>query len=84
MAPSPEPLAPLVMVIQLTELVAVQEQLVPVVIERADVLPMEGTETLVGVTEYEQLPTPCVNVTVTPATVAVPTRVPGSGFAATA
>jgi hypothetical protein len=39
-----------VMVIQLTVLVAVHEQLVPVVIESALVLPMDGTDTLVGVT----------------------------------
>jgi hypothetical protein len=50
-APRPEPLAPLVIVIQPTVLVAVHEQLVPVVIESALVLPIDGTVTLVGVTE---------------------------------
>ena len=50
MAPSPEPLAPLVIVIQPTLLTAVHEQAVPVVIDNALVLPIDGTETLVGVT----------------------------------
>jgi hypothetical protein len=46
----PDPLAPLVIVIQLTELVAVHEQLAPVETESALVLPIDGTDTLVGVT----------------------------------
>ena len=46
----PDPLAPLVIVIQLTLLTAVHEQLVPVETDSALVLPMEGTLTLVGVT----------------------------------
>jgi hypothetical protein len=45
----PDPVA-LVTVIQLTELVAVQEQLVPVVTDSELVLPLDGTETDVGVT----------------------------------
>ena len=41
------PLAPLVMVIQLTLLVAVHAQLVPVLTERLPVFAVEGTATLV-------------------------------------
>jgi hypothetical protein len=44
----PEPVAN-VTVIQLTLLTAVHEQLVPVVTDKALVLPIEGTVTLVGV-----------------------------------
>jgi hypothetical protein len=70
----PEPLAPAVIVIQGTLLTAVQEQLVPEVTERALVVPIAGTVTLVVLTEYVQLPTACVKVTVTPATIIVPVR----------
>lgn len=45
----PEPVA-LVTVIQLAELVAVHVQLVPVVTDSELVLPVDGTETDVGVT----------------------------------
>jgi hypothetical protein len=76
-------LAPLVMVIQLTELVAVQAQLEPVVTAMLALVPVEGTDTFVGDTLYVQLPVPCVMVTVRPATVSVPTRVPPALFAAT-
>jgi hypothetical protein len=70
----PEPLAPLVIVIHATLLVAVHEQLVPLVTDKALVLPVDETDTLVGVTEKVQLAA-CVNVTVCPATVIVPIRV---------
>ena len=70
-------------VIQLTELVAVQEQLVPEVTDNALVLPMDGTLTLVGVTVYTQLFADCVNVTVFPATSIVPVRWLPLLFAAT-
>jgi hypothetical protein len=43
-------LEPAVMVIQLTELVAVHAQLDPVVTAMLPLLPVEGTETLVGET----------------------------------
>jgi hypothetical protein len=45
----PDPVA-LVTVIQLTELVAVHEQLVPVVTDSELVLPPDGTETDAGIT----------------------------------
>ena len=70
-------------VIQLTELVAVHEQLVPEVTDNALVLPMDGTLTLVGVTVYTQLFADCVNVTVFPATSIVPVRWLPLLFAAT-
>jgi hypothetical protein len=72
-----------VTVIQLTELVAVQEQLVPVVTESALVLPFDGTLTLVGVIVYTQLLADCVNVTVLPATSIVPVRMAPLVLAAT-
>jgi hypothetical protein len=72
-----------VTVIQLTELVAVHEQLVPEVTDKALVLPIDGTLTLVGVTVYTQLFADCVNVTVLPATSIVPTRWLPLVFAAT-
>jgi hypothetical protein len=59
----PDPVA-LVTVIQLTELVAVHEQLVPEVTDNALVVTMEGTLTLVGVTLETQLLAACVKVTV--------------------
>jgi hypothetical protein len=46
-------LAPLVIVIQLTELTAVQAQLEPVITVMLPILPVDGTETVVGDTEYE-------------------------------
>jgi hypothetical protein len=70
-------------VIQLTELVAVHVQLVPEMTESELVLPVEGTLTLVGVTEYVQLLADCVNVTVCPATSIVPVRVAPVVLAAT-
>ena len=45
------PLALLVIVIQLTELVAVQAQLDPVMIETLPLRPLDGADTLVGETE---------------------------------
>jgi hypothetical protein len=78
----PAPVA-LVTVIQPTELVAVHVQLVPEITETALVLPVDGTLTLVGVTEYVQLVPACVNVTVCPATSIVPVRVAPVVFAAT-
>ena len=46
-------LAPLVMVIQLTELTAVHAQLEPVITVMLPTLPVDGTEIVVGETEYE-------------------------------
>jgi len=69
----PEPVA-LVTVIQPTLLTAVHVQLVPEVTDRALVLPIDGTVTLVGVTDTPQPVPACVNVTVCPATVIVPVR----------
>jgi hypothetical protein len=46
-------LAPPVIVIQLTELTAVQAQLEPVITVMLPRLPVDGTETAVGDTEYE-------------------------------
>jgi hypothetical protein len=78
----PEPVAN-VTVIQLTLLTAVHEQLVPVVTDKALVLPIEGTVTLVGVTVAGQPEPACVNVTVCPATAIVPIRVTPVVLAAT-
>ena len=61
-------------VIHGTALVAVHEQLVPEVTDSALVLPIEVTDTLVGVTVELQLPAACVNVTIWPETVRVPMR----------
>jgi hypothetical protein len=61
--PIPDPVA-LVTVIQLTELVAVHEQLVPEVTDSALVVTKDGTLTLVGVTLETQLLAACVKVTV--------------------
>ena len=80
--PIPEPVAN-VTVIQLTELVAVHEQLVPDVTDRALVLPIDGTLTLVGVIVYTQLFADCVKVTVLLATTIVPVRWLPLVFAAT-
>ena len=49
-------------VIQLTELVAVHVQLVPVITESALVLPIDDTETVVGVT----VPVHCASAVRTP------------------
>jgi hypothetical protein len=70
-------------VIQLTLLVAVHGQLEPVMIETLPLLPVEGTETVVGETEYPQLPKPCEIVTVWPAMVSVPVRGPPEELLAT-
>jgi hypothetical protein len=72
--PMPEPLAPLVIVIHVTLLTAVQEQLVPLDTESALVVPLVGTVKLVGVTVYTQLLAAWLNVTVTPPTMIVPVR----------
>ena len=53
--PIPEPLPPLVIVIQLTLLTAVHGQLVPLDTESPLVVPCDGTVKLVGVTVYTQL-----------------------------
>jgi hypothetical protein len=49
--PRPVPLALLVIVIQLTELVAVHAQLDPVTMETLPLRPLDAAETLVGDTE---------------------------------
>lgn len=78
----PDPVA-LVTVIQPTLLTALQVQLVPVATDNALVLPIDGTDTLVGVTVAPQPEPACVSVTVCPATVIVPTRDTPVVFAAT-
>ncbi len=70
-------------VIHGTALVAVHEQLVPEVTETALVLPIEVTDTLVGVTVELQLEAACVNVTIWPETVSVPVRAAVVVFAST-
>jgi hypothetical protein len=69
----PEPVA-LVTAIQPTLLTALQVQLVPVVTDSELVLPIEGTVSLVGVTDTPQPVPDWVNVTVCPPTVIVPVR----------
>jgi hypothetical protein len=71
------------MVIQLTALVAVHAQLEPVVTATLPLLPVDGTDTLVGDTLYVQLLAACVTVTVCPAMVIVPVRAAPVVFAAT-
>ena len=78
----PEPVA-LVTVIHATLLTAVQEHCVPDVTDRALVLPIDGTVTLVGVTVAEQPVPDWVKVTVCPPTVIVPVRSTPVEFAAT-
>ena len=78
----PDPVA-LVTVIQPTLLTAVQVQLVPVATDNALVCPIDGTDTLVGVTVAAQPEPACVNVTVCPATVIEPVRVTPVVLAAT-
>ena len=78
----PEPVA-LVTVIQATLLKALHVQLVPAVTDSALVLPIIGTDTLVGVTLALQPEPASVSVTVCPATVIVPTRVTPVELAAT-
>jgi hypothetical protein len=81
--PIPVPLTPPVTVIQLTLLVAVHEQAVPVTTDRLPVFAVDGTEALVVPSEYMQLFANCVIVTVLPAIVSVPVRTLPVGFAAT-
>jgi hypothetical protein len=57
-------LAPPVIVIHGTELVAVQAQRPPVVTATLPFMPVETAEMLVGATLYVQLIAPCVTVTV--------------------
>jgi hypothetical protein len=76
-------LPPLVMVIQLTVLVAVQAQLEPVVTAMLALVPVEGADALVGDTLYVQLFAACVIVTVCPAIAIVPVRATPPEFAAT-
>jgi hypothetical protein len=78
----PEPVA-LVTVIQPTLLTALHEQLVPVATDNALVLPIDGTDTVVGVTVAVHPEPDCVNVTVCPATVIEPVRVTPVVLAAT-
>jgi hypothetical protein len=78
----PEPVA-LVTVIQPTLLTAAHEHCVPDVTDNALVLPIDGTDTLVGVTVAAQPEPDCVNVTVCPATVIEPIRVAPVVLAAT-
>jgi hypothetical protein len=80
--PRPEWL-PLATVIQLCGLVAVHAQLEPVITETAPLNGVDGTDWLSGDTEYVQLPTACVIVTVWPATLIVPVRALEVEFAAT-
>jgi hypothetical protein len=49
--PIPLPVAPAVIVIQGVVVLAVQEQLTPVVTDNVKRLPVSGAETLVGITE---------------------------------
>ncbi len=56
-------LAPPVIVIHGTELVAVHAQRPPVVTATLPPCPVESAEMLVGATLYVQLPVPCVTVT---------------------
>jgi hypothetical protein len=70
-------------VIQAALLVAVHAQLDPVVTAMLPLLPVEGTETLVGETLKLQLAAAWLNVTVFPATVRVPLREAPVVFAAT-
>ena len=72
--PMPDPLAPAVIVIQLTGLVAVQGQDVPVVTLSVRLVLSESIEKLVGVTVAAQPVAACETVTVWPATVSVPVR----------
>ena len=53
--PIPDPVAPAVIVIQEVVVVAVHEQLVPVVTDNVKTLPFCGTVNDVGVTVYAQL-----------------------------
>ena len=78
----PEPVA-LVTVIHGTLLTAVHAQLVPDVTDNELVLPIDGTVTLVGVTDTPQPVPDCVNVIVWPPTVIVPVRSAPVEFAAT-
>ena len=72
--PVPEPVAPAVMVIQVTLLTAVQEQPVVVVTVVDPLAPAAGTDWLEGEIENEH-PTPgCVTVNVCPPIVNVPLR----------
>ena len=70
-------------VIQLTLLTDVHGQLDPVVTAMLLLLPVDGTDTLVGETLYVQLAAAWVMVTVWPATVRVPVRTAPVEFAAT-
>ena len=79
----PLPLAPAVIVIQLTLLAAVHEQPVPAVIVTLPVLAVSATVAEVGATVKVQGAPLCVIVTVWPAMVMVPVRDVVDVFAAT-
>ena len=70
----PLPLAPAVIVIQAALLVAVHEQLVPVVTLNEPVPPVDGVEPLVEPSVKVQGAPDCVMVNVCPPTVMVPVR----------
>jgi hypothetical protein len=76
-------LEPAVMVIHAALLVDVHAQLDPVVTAMLPLLPVDGTETVVGDTLNVQLAAACVNVTVFPATLMVPVREAPVVFGAT-
>jgi hypothetical protein len=73
-APFPVPLAPDVIVIQESPLVAVQEHPAALETEIVAVPPDGATVSDVGLTEYEQATAACVTANVWPAIVAVPVR----------
>src|SRR5262245_55397910 len=81
--PMPDPLAPPVIVTQLTLLVAVHEHDVPVVTDRLPVVPVDGAEMLVVDSKAVQLLLAWLIVTVWPATVSVPLRGAPVEFTAT-
>jgi hypothetical protein len=70
-------------VIQLTVLTDVQGQLEPVDTAILPLLPVEGTDTLVGETRYVQLDAAWVTTTVCPAIVIVPVRATPTVFGET-
>jgi hypothetical protein len=81
--PIPVPLAPFVMVIHAVLLVAVHEQLVPVVTLKDVVMPAAGTEAPGDPSVNVHVPPACVIVKVCPPTVMVPVRGEVVGFDAT-
>jgi hypothetical protein len=72
--PLPDPFAPAVMVIHAALLVAVHEQLVPVVTLNEPVPPVDGVDPLVEPSVKVQGAPDCVTVNVWPPAVMVPVR----------